>query len=237
MSKVKTQAEQMTYDEYKRFSSLLEGIESFVKKHPILTYIEFDYYVVHDMTLFSIEPDFDFGHLDEMIKHMRKTMPAVKRIFNKPIIVLKDTDDVLPVENTRIINQNTLLHLANHSQNVANLTERGVKPRKLLTRIYEDDYSIYENVIFCWVMHEQGIIDHILENTARPNCNVRSVSLLCNEQTLRERLSEDIRNGIRKEDVILRSVARIPLYDKLDTVKIVTDGKTPENVADEIAAL
>lgn len=97
--------------------------------------------------------------------------------------------------------------------------------------------SAYENVIFCWVMHEQGIIDHILENTARPNCNVRSVSLLCNEQTLRERLSEDIRNGIRKEDVILRSVARIPLYDKLDTVKIVTDGKTPENVADEIAAL
>ena len=60
MSKVKTQAEQMTYDEYKRYSSLLEGIESFVKKHPTLTYIEFDYYVVHDMTLFSSEPDFDF---------------------------------------------------------------------------------------------------------------------------------------------------------------------------------
>jgi hypothetical protein len=170
MSKVKTQAEQMTYDEYKRFSSLLEGIESFVKKHPILTYIEFDYYVVHDMTLFSIEPDFDFGHLDEMIKHMRKTMPAVKRIFNKPIIVLKDTDDVLPVENTRIINQNTLLHLANHSQNVANLTERGVKPRKLLTRIYEDDYSIYENAIFCnyiddtlsWIKRNKRTLNSLL---------------------------------------------------------------------------
>ncbi len=56
---------------------------------------------------------------------------------------------MLPVENTRIINQNTLLHLANHSQYVSNIIKKGIKPRKLLTRIYEDDYSIYENIIFC----------------------------------------------------------------------------------------
>jgi len=108
------------------------------------------------MTLFSIEPDFDFDKLEKTIQQIRKTIPAIKRIFNKPIIILKDTDDVLPVENARIINQNTLLHLANHGQHVANLTKRGVKPRKLLTRYYEDDYSIYENVIFC------NFIDDIL---------------------------------------------------------------------------
>lgn len=136
-------------EEYNRYYSLLEGIQAFVKKHQQLTYIEFDYYVVHDMTLFSIEPDFDFDKLDHMIQRIRKTSSAVKRIFSKPIIVLKDTDDVLPVENARMINQNTLLHLANHSQFVTNIDEKGVKPRKLLTRIYEDDYSIYENIIFC----------------------------------------------------------------------------------------
>ncbi len=136
-------------DAYQRFSSLLSGIETFVEKHPQLTYIEFDYYVVHDMTLFSIEPEFDFEQLEQSIQVVKKSMPASKRIFNKPIIVLKDTDDVLPVENTRIINQNTLLHLANHSQHVSNLTKTGVRPRKLLTRIYEDDYAIYENIVFC----------------------------------------------------------------------------------------
>jgi len=136
-------------EEYHRLASLLDGIENFVKKHQVLSYIEFDYYVVHDMTLFSIEPDFDFEKLDKTIQIIRKSIPAVKRIFNKPIIVLKDTDDVLPVENARIINQGTLLHLANHGQYVSNITAKGVKPRKLLTRIYEDDYSIYENVIFC----------------------------------------------------------------------------------------
>ncbi len=136
-------------EDYYRYSSLLKDIQSFVEKHQMVSYIEFDYYVVHDMTLFSIDPDFDFDKLKDTIQHLRKTTPAIKRIFSKPIIVLKDSDDVLPVENARIINQNTLLHLANHTHNVANLTQQGVKPRKLLTRIYEDDYSIYENIIFC----------------------------------------------------------------------------------------
>ncbi|MFA5006718.1 MAG: hypothetical protein WC509_04550 [Candidatus Izemoplasmatales bacterium] len=139
----------ISLDDYFRFSSLLKGIQAFVGKHGTVTYIEFDYFVVHDMTLFSVDPDFDFAKLRKTIAQIRKAAPAMKRIFSKPIIVLKDSDDVLPVENTRIINQATLLHLANHSHNVANLTSRGVKPRKLLTRIYEDDYGIYENVVFC----------------------------------------------------------------------------------------
>ncbi len=141
-------------EEYKRFSSLMASIQDFVDKHQSISYIEFDYYVVHNMTLFSIEPNFDFELLEKNIEYIKKALPAIKRIFSKPIIILKDSDDVLPVENARIINQNTFLHLANHSQHVANITKRGVKPRKLLTRLYEDDYSIYENVIFCNTVDE-----------------------------------------------------------------------------------
>ncbi len=159
---MKKNINKLKIEEYNRFSSLLEGIQDFVKKHQVVSYIEFDYYVVHDMTLFSIEPDFDFEKLEKMIHHIRKSTPAIKRIFSKPIIVLEDTDDVLPVENARIINQNTLLHLANHSQNVSNLTNKGVRPRKLLTRIYEDDYAIYENVIFCNFI--DGILSLIKQN-------------------------------------------------------------------------
>ncbi len=146
----------ISVEDYYRFSSLLKGIQAFVAKHGMVTYIEFDYFVVHDMTLFSVDPDFDFARLRKTIAQIKKATPAMKRIFSKPFIVLKDSDDVLPVENARIINQTTLLHLANHSHNVANLTNRGVKPRKLLTRIYEDDYGIYENVVFC------NFIDEVL---------------------------------------------------------------------------
>lgn len=158
MSSMKNTSYQISEEEYFRFSSLLKDIQTFATKHENVTYIEFDYYVVRDMTLFSVDPDFDFERLKNTIHQIRKSTASVKRIFSKPIIVLKDTDDVLPVENARIINQNTLLHLANHSHNVSNLTNRGVKPRKLLTRIYEDDYSIYENIIFCNYIDEVLLI-------------------------------------------------------------------------------
>ena len=33
--------------------------------------------------------------------------------------------------------------------------------------------SAYENVIFCWVMHQQSIIDSILEKLDTQNCEVK----------------------------------------------------------------
>ena len=94
--------------------------------------------------------------------------------------------------------------------------------------------SAYENVIFCWVMHQQAIIDGILKRLDTEHCYVRSISLLADEVTLQERLMKDVQQGIRTADVIERSIARIPLYRQLDTIRIDTVGKTVQMVADEI---
>ena len=94
------------------------------------------------------------------------------------------------------------------------------------------DCSVLEHIVFCWVMHEQGIIDDILGRLNVQDCRVVAVSLTAGEQTLRERLLRDVKRGVRCEDVIDRSVARIPLYEKLQTQRIATDGKTPAAIAD-----
>ena len=94
--------------------------------------------------------------------------------------------------------------------------------------------TAFENVIFCWVMHEQSIIDNILENISYKDCNVRNISLVCDEETLKERLMKDIDSGIRSEDAVRKSIVRIPLYGGLDTEKIDTKGKSAEDVAAEI---
>lgn len=96
--------------------------------------------------------------------------------------------------------------------------------------------TVYENVIFCWVMHEQGFIDDILGNISLKNCKVRNISFVCDEETLKARLGKDIDKGIRTEDAVLRSVLRLPLYGALETEKIDTKGKTAEAVAKEILA-
>ena len=97
--------------------------------------------------------------------------------------------------------------------------------------------SAYENIIFCWVLHEQKIIDSILERLNTTNCTVHRVSLVVNEKNLRDRLTNDVARGIRTADVIERSVARIPLYQTLNTVKIDTNEKTVEMLVHEIRRL
>ena len=97
--------------------------------------------------------------------------------------------------------------------------------------------SAYENVIFCWVMHQQSIIDSIVEKLDTQSCDVKCISLIVDEANLRKRLTKDVESGIRVEDIIERSITRIPMYDTLNTIKIDTNEKTVAMIANEIKLL
>ena len=97
--------------------------------------------------------------------------------------------------------------------------------------------SVYENVIFCWVMHQQSIIDSITGKLDTQNCAIKCISLIADEINLRNRLTKDVERGIRSEDVIERSVARIPMYQTLSTIKLDTNGKTVAMIVNEIKQL
>ena len=47
----------------------------------------------------------------------------------------------------------------------------------------------------------------------------------------------DVERGIRSEDGIERSIARIPMYQALNTTKIDTNAKTVTMIANEIKQL
>ena len=97
--------------------------------------------------------------------------------------------------------------------------------------------SVYKNIIFCWVMHEQSIINSILSRIDLTDCEVKCVSLVVTPNALRERINRDVESGLRESDVLDRSINRLPLYDALDTIKLNTSHMTPNEVADAIAAL
>ena len=54
------------------------------------------------------------------------------------------------------------------------------------------------------------------------------------ENTLKNRITKDINNGIRQSDVLQRSIERIHMYDCLDTIKIDTSNKTIQEIIEEI---
>ena len=94
--------------------------------------------------------------------------------------------------------------------------------------------SVFDHIIFCWVMHEQSIIDDILSRLDLNDVKVIAISLVCQKEALEKRIQKDIDQGIRKSDVLKRSIERMEMYQKLDTYKIDVSYKTVEEVVNEI---
>ncbi len=91
--------------------------------------------------------------------------------------------------------------------------------------------SSIENIIFCWVMHENNIIEDILSLLDLKDCEVYNISLICSREVLKQRIQKDIELDIRQKDVIDRSIERLSCYEKVDSFKInVSDLSVNESV-------
>lgn len=97
--------------------------------------------------------------------------------------------------------------------------------------------SGYKYIIFCWVIQEDYIFKQILDKLNNFDFELHKISLVCTEEALKSRLNIDVQNGIRKTDVISRSIERISFYEKMDTVKIDVSNITPEDTAKEICTM
>lgn len=86
-------------------------------------------------------------------------------------------------------------------------------------------------------MHQQEIIDYIVEQLNKTDCKIRTISLTAKESELRERLKKDTEEGKKDGGYTGRSTERLACYNRLSTVKIDTDKRSIEDIAEEIAKL
>lgn len=99
----------------------------------------------------------------------------------------------------------------------------------------------YQNVLFCWVMDRQEILDEVICRI-RPALDDSQTQLFCvtlsvAPQALRQRLQRDIDAGLRQPDVVERSLARLPLYQALSTQKVDVSSLSPEQAAQAVLCL
>lgn len=147
----------LTNEQQARFAEMLhdyEPIDSYMRSPGSVNYAQFDYDVVHELPLFMLDPDFSFDDLEAQIDVILNYLPSIKRIFEQPFIHLKEENVIMPIEAVRVINNATLTHTASHSQYWGNIEKGEIRPNKLLTRVYEDNYGIYENLVFCSVVDD-----------------------------------------------------------------------------------
>jgi broad-specificity NMP kinase len=97
--------------------------------------------------------------------------------------------------------------------------------------------SEYENVIFCWVMHEENIIQDIIKKLESSNYKLYKFSLICSKEELKKRIMKDVENGIRDENVLERSYIKMDNYKMMDTIKINTDKISVEEIVIQIEKL
>lgn len=73
-----------------------------------------------------------------------------------------------------------------------------------------------ENIIFCWVMHKQDIIDGIIQKLNTEDVEIHLISLICEKEELMKRMLIDRRNN----QTIQKSLDYLELYKDLNTQKI-----------------
>lgn len=126
----------------------------FAKAHNRVTYEEFDALCLNGLHLFDVPKDDYFRQIEDSLDQIMRALPAIKRIFARPIIRLMDTHEIVPVEMAHIINSQTLSHAALHSELWDDVTADGIKPKKLMTVGRTETYAVYENMVFTRVVDD-----------------------------------------------------------------------------------
>ncbi len=142
-------------------------ISEYAKKRP--TYTEFDSEIQSGLNLFALREDIDFELLEAILNRIVTCLPSIRRIFSAPIIRLRDSGEILPVEAVRVVNGKTLAHISVHSELWSNIKNGELIPRKLMSVRHEDDYALYENMIFA------RTVDIILAFTAQNGALLRDM--------------------------------------------------------------
>lgn len=133
-----------------------KGVWEYLDKKDKLTLLDFEYATSHELALLIFFKSQDLIEAGRRMGEIKAALPYLINIFRNPVIHLKDVDAVLTLDAVKRVNQSTIRHLSTHSENWDNLENGNLMPRRLLTRIYEDDYGIYENIVF------RDLIDQIL---------------------------------------------------------------------------
>lgn len=97
---------------------------------------------------------------------LEDTLPNLDKIVRNPRRFIVQEEDVVIVEKTKRVSQETIKHLAQHSENIQDLDKDGsVVPKKLLNIHKEDTSDLYENrFIYTLVSRLESFINRQLEN-------------------------------------------------------------------------
>ena len=97
---------------------------------------------------------------------LEDALPNIDKIVRNPRRFIVQEEDVVIVEKTKRVSQETIKHLAQHAENIQDIDDNGdVVPKKLLNVHKEDTSDLYENrFIYTLVTRLENFINRQLED-------------------------------------------------------------------------
>ena len=97
---------------------------------------------------------------------LEDALPNIDKIVRNPRRFIVQEEDVVIVEKTKRVSQETIKHLAQHAENIQDIDENGdIVPKKLLNVHKEDTSDLYENrFIYTLVTRLENFINRQLED-------------------------------------------------------------------------
>lgn len=93
-----------------------------------------------------------------------------------------------------------------------------------------------DNIILDWAVYDEAVIDSLLSRLEQENFKLYKYTLISTEDVLRSRLVYDITAGYRDASVVAESVAKMPLFEQMNTTKIEVTIKNDIDIARQIAS-
>ena len=101
----------------------------------------------------------DFTRLNDFEQELKRVIQAghLDEIARRPRFSLRYDEEVMPLARVQRMAGRAVVRLAAHSEDWQKQTLSGVVPRRLLALLSEDEWAIYENVVFARLVDDLNI--------------------------------------------------------------------------------
>lgn len=118
-----------------------------MRKLKIVNYNDTDYKYFKEKTVIDCDLNIDNENTDySWIEVFNKYMPHIDAIIRNPRRFIESEEDLLPIERSKKINEESIKHLAQHVQLIQSVDKyNNPQPSKILNIFKEETYDLYEN--------------------------------------------------------------------------------------------
>lgn len=118
-----------------------------MKKLKIINYNDLDYKYFKEKTRVNCDLNIDTENIDySWVEIFGRYIPYLDAIIRNPRRFIESEEDLVPIERSKRINEESIKHLAQHTQLIQSVGKDNMpQPVKILNVYKEETYDLYEN--------------------------------------------------------------------------------------------